>query len=155
MWHVQRPQRASESSDDAAESHLLIQTAAQSISLKETKRFVKVWCERLSNKDELQCREEKRSSFVMQTFNTPDWGGLTCWGVMSAIDWSAVGCLGVSPHWHSLILRWRELVISVYGHTYVPGTRRLSGRSLLRQPAFWEDIVTDLVARRPRLGCWL
>lgn len=65
-----------------------------------------------------------RTSLVMQNFNTRDWRGLTCWGVMSAIDWLAVGCLCVRPHWHSLILRWRELVVDV------PGIPRLSGSSL-------------------------
>jgi len=29
----------------------------------------------------------------MLNFNTQDWGGWTCQGVMSAIDWPAVGCL--------------------------------------------------------------
>lgn len=72
-----------------------------------------------------------RTSLVMQNFNTRDWRGLTCRGVMSAIDWSAVGCLSVRPHWHSLILRWRELVISVYGRVDVPGSLRLSRRLAL------------------------
>lgn len=78
-------------------------------------------------------REEKprssRTSLEMQNFNTRDWRGSTCRGVMSAIDWSAVGCLSVRPHWHSLVLRWRERVVSLYAD--VPGIPRLSGGSLV------------------------
>ena len=87
-----------------------------------------------------------RTSLVMQNFNSGDWGGPTCRGVMSAIDWSAVGCLGVSPHWHSLILRWRERG---------SGGEGCAGKLLLAffffSPFFWEGSVTDLPACWPRL----